>query len=41
MVSPSPISNPYLSDMMYQGKYDKNAKNGEAAWKLYNFSVNA
>jgi len=27
--------------MMYQGKYDKNAKNGEAAWKLYNFSVNA
>jgi len=28
-------------DMMYMGKYDKNAKNGEAAFKLYNFTVNA
>lgn len=29
------------SNMMYMGKYDKNAKNGEAAFKLYNFTVNA
>lgn len=32
---------PLLIDILYQGKYDKNAKNGEAAFKLYNFAVNA
>jgi len=30
-----------VTDLIYMGKYDKNAANGEAAFKLYNFVVNA